>query len=149
MLKGRFEPIYLQCWGEKTWCYGIFYLFGIVKVLNGKVMSTTRSTIQEKEEILQTATRDLRRIIQDGGAVYPDGDYVDGFLYVPHEKKFPLPDLTIKGGTSSTGSRLFFQALMRIVIGEQVLDWEPNDVLAAVAVRENMIADKINNSWQI
>lgn len=42
MEKDWFDPIYLQCWEDKNWCYDIFYLFGIVKNLNGKVVATTR-----------------------------------------------------------------------------------------------------------
>lgn len=44
-----------------------------------------RSSIQEMEEILSQATKDLQRITKDEAAMYPDGEYIDGVLYVPHK----------------------------------------------------------------
>ncbi|EFJ18489.1 hypothetical protein SELMODRAFT_419881 [Selaginella moellendorffii] len=94
-------PIFLQAWGN-NWIYGVYFLFGIVKVGNNRVM-------------------------KDSSATYPDGEHVHGMLYVPR-KEFTLPNVRVPGSGSSDHTKLFFQSLIRIVAGDGALDWTEKDV---------------------
>lgn len=135
MEKGRLCPIYLELWGEKLWRYAILYPKGLVFIEDEEVRASSwsRTSIEDLQSILSKQQANLEKSFPD--AVYPNGTYVQGVLYISKEK-FKLPDFTIHGNGNHPDTHLFYQSKIRMIVGDKALEWCVHDVKKILADRE-------------
>lgn len=145
------DPIYILVLSKSKWTYGILDLRGKINVLEGGIDIGSFSEFSEQEEIrfldnptsveeLKVRLRDSttyyrRHFSSDCGAVYPPKQFVVGTLHIC-EQWYSLPDFNSVAGGMGYGVHLFYEGLLRIIIGEKVTKWELEDLKRAKRLKK-------------
>lgn len=143
----HFNPIYILVLTRSKWTYGILDSRGCVQVIDGGLDRDTLDDFFLQQSVrfsqnplsesdlevqLKIATKYLRKCYGAmPKAVYPNNTYLVGNLHIRNEW-FRLPDFD---GVNGDDMCLFYEGLLRIVVGEKVNDWEVEDLEAAKNLR--------------
>lgn len=145
------DPIYILVLSKSKWTYGILDLRGKINVLEGGIDIYSFSEFSEQEGIrfsdYPTSVEELEVRLRNGttyyrqhfssypGAVYPPRQFVVGTLHIS-EEWYSLPDFNSVDGAMRYGVHLFYEGLLRIIIGEKVTEWELEDFEKAKGLKK-------------
>ncbi|EFJ23204.1 hypothetical protein SELMODRAFT_415766 [Selaginella moellendorffii] len=149
--KGHGSVIYVLVMASATWTYGILVPEGCVEIRNGTIESESMEQFQKHQAMtgqssanlealqvkLKTGTAFYRRCYRDNpAAVYKDGPMLVGKFYLC-STWFRLPRMVVGGGRDPGGRRLF-DGLLRLVIGDSVMDLTKEDFELRMRLRKEM-----------
>ncbi|KAI5058906.1 hypothetical protein GOP47_0027076 [Adiantum capillus-veneris] len=154
--KGHGVPIYVLIMTASTWSYGILVPEGYVHVRDGKIDLRSIPRFHRHQEITgvaETSLEDLQAKLQEGTefyrknyldnplAKYADGPMLVGTFYLSSQW-FDLPKAHTHNG-KVPGVRRLFDGLMRVVLGDFVLDMTAADYMQRWQLREQWLEEEV------
>ncbi|XP_024525937.1 uncharacterized protein LOC112344805 isoform X2 [Selaginella moellendorffii] len=139
---GHYDPVYLPIFGGSSYTYGVLDVHGLVEVSENTISPASYLRYTEhcdEKGVEPKSESDLIKSLDDGIAElelwndyhpkrYPTNKYLVGDFYIA-EKWYPLP--TGNSSYSSPESHFFMEAMLRVVVGDKVLSWRPDDARRA------------------
>ncbi|EFJ33229.1 hypothetical protein SELMODRAFT_406874 [Selaginella moellendorffii] len=140
--KEHWPPVCIQVWDKLRWYYGYIEIQEFVRVEDEELVEESLACfpLKKKEELVTGTVRPSQRMVQNRFAEWktelhgqemkiPDGRYPVGELFI-HPGGETLPDFSVAKKLSE-GLHLFYEGMLKTLVGREVTKWTPRDVYSA------------------
>lgn len=155
--RGHGAPVYVLVMTSSLWTYGILVPEGCVHIRDGEVdvkcmpefkchqaiTGVSETGLEELQEKLKGGTEFYRKNYRENPhADYADGPMLVGTYYLnPRWFSLPKPE---PGNGKVDAVRRYFDGLMRLVLGDSVIDLKSGDYKWRWQLRERMLREEID-----
>ncbi|XP_024523852.1 uncharacterized protein LOC9641190 [Selaginella moellendorffii] len=154
-------------WSRDEWKYGLLDIYGSVTLEGGRITDESYKEFREQqfqrwkflgkdpthfhvkftkaklEEALSSRQQWMQaKCKSHPGISYPDKQYGVANAFVD-DQPYGLPDINQEGGAVMPHPMLFYESLLKIIIGPRVVKWTKEDVDRALAARVEALVEML------